>query len=86
LFLEHGSRYFDRFYPILKTRTLLYERRFDMNRYDKNSDRYVITMHRKNVWTDKLMQDPRNNLFHIGPYDPGVKYIRGWGSVTKRED
>jgi hypothetical protein len=75
---------FDRFCPSLKTRALLDERRFDMNRSDKNSDRYVIPMHRKNVWANKWMQDPRKNLLQIGPYDPGVKYRRGWGSVTRK--
>jgi hypothetical protein len=42
----------DRFCPSLKTRALLDERKFDMNRSDKNNDRYVIPMHRKNVWTN----------------------------------
>ena len=44
---------FDKIYPILRTRALIEERRFDMNRSDKNSERYVIPMHRKNVWTNK---------------------------------
>jgi hypothetical protein len=44
---------FDRFCPSLKTRALVDEIRFDMNRSDKNSDIYVIPMHRKNVWTKK---------------------------------
>jgi hypothetical protein len=39
---------FDRFCPIDK-------RKFDMNRYDKYSDIYVIPMHRNNVWTNKWM-------------------------------
>jgi hypothetical protein len=50
---------FDRLYPSLKTRALIDERRFDMRRFDKNSERYVIPMHRKNVWTNKWMHDPR---------------------------
>jgi hypothetical protein len=74
----------DRFYHSLKTRALLDERRFDMNRSDKNSDRYVIPMYRKNVWTNKWMQDPRKNLLQIGPYDLGAKYKRGWGSITRK--
>jgi hypothetical protein len=53
---------FDRFFPNLKTRAQLEERRCDMNRYDRNSERYVIPMHRKNCWTNKWMQDPRNNF------------------------
>jgi hypothetical protein len=52
---------FDRFGPSLKPRALIEERKFDMNRSNKLNDRYVITMHRKNVWTNKWMQDPRNN-------------------------
>jgi hypothetical protein len=43
----------DRFCPSLKTRALLDGRKFDMN-----NDRYVIPMHRKNVWNNKWMQDP----------------------------
>jgi hypothetical protein len=50
---------FDKFFPSLKTRAQLEERRFDMSRSDRNNDRYVIPMHRKNVWTNKWMQDPR---------------------------
>jgi hypothetical protein len=53
---------FDRFCPSLKTKALLDERRFDMNRFDKNSERYVILMHIKDVWTSKWMQDPRKNF------------------------
>ena len=53
---------FDIFCPSLKTRALIDERRFDMSIYDKNSERYVTPMHRKNVWTDEWMKDPRNNL------------------------
>jgi hypothetical protein len=46
---------FDKLCPSLKTRTLIDERKFDMNRSDKDSDRYVILMHRRNVWTNKWM-------------------------------
>jgi hypothetical protein len=59
---------FDRFGPSLKTRAHLEERRFDLNRFDRNSERYVIPMHRKNFWTNKWMQDPRNIFLQIaGP-------------------
>jgi hypothetical protein len=54
---------FDRFCPSLKTRAQLEERRFDMNRSDRNSERYVIPMHRNNFWTKQWMQDPRKNFF-----------------------
>ena len=67
----------DIFCPSLKTRALLDERTFDMNRSDKNNERYIIPMHRKNVWTNKWMQDPRNNLLHVSYHDPSVQYRRG---------
>jgi hypothetical protein len=51
----------DRFCHSLKTRAQLEERRFNMNRSDRTSERYVIPMHTKNVWTNKWMQDPRKN-------------------------
>jgi hypothetical protein len=46
---------FDRLYPSLKNRVFIDERGFDMNRYDKNNEKYAIPMHRKNVWTNKCM-------------------------------
>jgi hypothetical protein len=46
---------FNRFCPSLKARSLIDERRFDMNRSDKNSEIYVIPMQRKNVWTNEWM-------------------------------
>jgi hypothetical protein len=39
---------FNRLGPSLKTRAQPEERRYDMNRSDRNSERYVIPMHRKN--------------------------------------
>jgi hypothetical protein len=53
---------FDKFCPSLKTRAQLDERRYDLSISDKNSERYVIPMHRKNVWTNKWMQDPINSF------------------------
>jgi hypothetical protein len=67
-----GLGMFDRLFPSLKTRALIDERRFDMTRSDKNSERYVIPMHRKNVWTNKWMQDPRKNLLQVSSYDPSA--------------
>jgi hypothetical protein len=75
---------FDRFCPSLKTRALIDEKRFDMNRFDKNNERYVIPMHRKNVWTNKWMQDPRKNLLQVNPYDPSAQYRRSWGSFKRK--
>jgi hypothetical protein len=75
---------FDRFCPSLKTRALIDERKFDMNRSDKNNDRYVIPMHRKNVWTNKWMQDPRKNFLQASYHDPSAQYRRGWGSFKRK--
>jgi hypothetical protein len=74
----------DRFCPSLKTRALLDERKFDMNRSDKNNDRYVIPMHRKNVWTNKWMQDPRKNFLQASYHDPSAQYRRSWGSFKRK--
>ena len=53
---------FDKYCSRLKSKAQIDERRFDMNRSDKNNERYVIPMHRENVWTNKWMKDPRNNF------------------------
>jgi hypothetical protein len=58
--------------PILKTRALIDERRFDMRRSDKNSEIDIIPMHRKNVWTNKCMQDPRKKCLQDSYYDPSM--------------
>jgi hypothetical protein len=58
---------FGNFFPSLKTRAQLEERRFD-----NNNERYVIPMHRKNVWTNKWMQDPRKNFLQVSYYDPSA--------------
>jgi hypothetical protein len=63
---------FGRFYPSLKTRVLINEIRFDMSRSDKTSEKYVIPMHRKNVWTNKCMQDPRKKCFQVSYHDPSA--------------
>jgi hypothetical protein len=56
-----------------------------MNRYDKNHEIYVIPMHRKDVWTNKWMQDPRKKLLQVSSYDPSVQYRRGWGSFKRKK-
>jgi hypothetical protein len=52
----------DRFCPSLKNRALLDKIKFDMNRFDRNSKRYVIPMHRNNFLTNQWMQDPRKKF------------------------
>jgi hypothetical protein len=63
---------FNKFCPSLKTWAWVEERRFDMSRSYKNSERYVIPMHRKNVWTNKWMQDPKNNFLQVSYHDTSV--------------
>ena len=75
---------FNRVCPSLKTSVLIDEIRFDMTRYDKNSERYVIPMHIKNVWTNKWMQDPRKNLLQLRSYDISAQYRRSWGSFKRK--
>jgi hypothetical protein len=75
---------FNRFYPSLKNGSLINEIRFDMNKYDKHNDRYVIPMHRKNVWTNKWMQDPRNNFLQVSYHNPSAQYRRSWGSFKRK--
>jgi hypothetical protein len=75
---------FERFCPSLKTRAQLEEIRFDMNRSDRNSEIYVIPMHRKNCWTNKWMQDPRNNFLQVHHYEPSAQYRKGWGSFKRK--
>jgi ribosomal protein L33 len=55
---------FDKFYPSMKTRAQL-EERVDLNKFDKDSGRYVIPMHRNNFWTNKWMQEPRNHFCRL---------------------
>jgi hypothetical protein len=75
---------FDRLCPSLKNRALIDERKFDMNRYDKYNDRYVIPMYRKNVCTNKWMQDPEKNLLQVNPDDPSAQYKGNWGSFIRK--
>jgi hypothetical protein len=60
---------FDRFCPSLKTREVIDERRFDICRSYKNSEIYVIPMHRKNVWTNQWMKDPRKKCLQVSYHD-----------------
>jgi hypothetical protein len=75
---------FDRFHPRLKNRALIDEIRFDMHRSDKNSERYVILMHRKNVWTNKWMQDPRKKCLQVSYYDPSAQCRKRWESFKRK--
>jgi hypothetical protein len=75
---------FNKFGPSLKTRVQLEERRFDMNRSDRNNKRYVIPMHRKNVWTNKWMQDPMKHFLQINHHDPNAQYKKGWESFKSK--
>jgi hypothetical protein len=72
------------FFPSLKPRALIYERKFDMNRFDKYNDRYVIPMHRENVWTNKWMQDPRKSFLQASYHDPSAQYKISWGTFKRK--
>ena len=74
----------DIFRPSFKTRSLIDERKFGMNRFDKYNDRYLIPMHRKNVWTNKWMQDPRKKFLQTSYHNPSAQYRRGWGSFKRK--
>jgi hypothetical protein len=75
---------FDKLCPILKTRARLDEIMFYMSRYDRNNEIYVIPMHRKNVWTNKWMQDPRKNFLQVSYCDPSAQYRKGWGLFKRK--
>jgi hypothetical protein len=75
---------FDKFGSTLKTREKLEEIRYDMNRYDRNSERYVIPMHRNNFWTNKWVQAPRNIFLQVHPCDPSAQYRKGWGLCKRK--
>jgi hypothetical protein len=77
---------FDNICPRLKTRALIEDKRFDIRRSDKNSEIYVIHMHRENVWTNKWMQDPRKNFLEVSYRKRGLTlcYRRGWGSFKRK--
>jgi hypothetical protein len=64
---------FDRFCPSLKTRAPL-EERMDLNKFDKDSERYVIPLHINNFWTNKWMQEPRMIFcrLHVHHYNPSA--------------
>jgi hypothetical protein len=74
----------DKCCPSLKTRAQIEEKRFDMSRADRNNEKYVIPVHRKNVWTNKWMQDPRNNFLQVSYHDPSALYRKGRGSFTRK--
>ena len=39
---------------------------------------------KKNVWTNKWVQDPRNIFLQVNYYDPSVQYKKGWGSFQRK--
>jgi hypothetical protein len=75
---------FDKICSSLKTRAVIDKRIFDISKSDKNSEKYVIPMHRENVWTNEWMQDPRKNLLQVNYYDPSAQYRKIWGSIKRK--
>jgi hypothetical protein len=74
----------DRFGPNLKTRAQLEEIRFYMNRSDINNERYVIPMHRNDLWTNKWMQDHRKIFLQVHLCDTSAQYKKDWGSFKRK--
>jgi hypothetical protein len=64
---------FNRLYPSLKDRAQREERVYT-SKANRNEERYVIPMHRKNFWTNKWMQEPRKNfcILKVQHCDPSV--------------
>jgi hypothetical protein len=76
---------FDRFCPSLKARVQL-EEKVDLNKFDRNKERYVIPMHRKNFWTNEWMQEPRKIFCRLQAQhcDPSAQYRRSWGTFKRK--
>ena len=76
---------FDRFFSNLNVRAQI-EERANMNKFDRNREKYVIPMHRKKFWTNKWMQEPRKNFcgLQVQHSDPSAQYKRGWGSFKRK--
>jgi hypothetical protein len=72
---------FDRFFSNLNVRAQL-EEIFDLNKFDRNRERDVIPIHRKNFWTNKWMQEPRKNFYKMQVHhcDPSAQHKKGLGS------
>jgi hypothetical protein len=76
---------FNRLCPSLKAREQLKER-VDLNKFDRNEERYVIPMHRKNFWSNKWMQEPRKNFcrLQVQHCDPSAQYRRIWRTYKRK--
>jgi hypothetical protein len=57
-----------------------------LNKFTINEERYVISMHRKNFWTNKWMQKPRKNFcrLQVQHCDPSAQNMRGWGTNIRK--
>jgi hypothetical protein len=64
---------FDLFCPSMKARAHL-EEKVDLNKFDRNRERYLIPMHIKSFWINKWMQEPRNIFcrLQVHHYDPST--------------
>jgi hypothetical protein len=76
---------FNRLFPSLKARAQL-EERVDLSKANRNEERYVIPMHRKNFWTNKWMQEPRFFfcILQVQQCDPSAEYRSGWGTYKRK--
>jgi hypothetical protein len=55
-------------------------------RIDLNRERYVISMHRNNFWTNKWMQEPRKKFckLQVQHCDPNAQYRKGCGLFKRK--
>ena len=78
---------FDRFCPSLRARAKL-EERVDLSKANRNEERYVIPMYIMSFWTNKWMQEPRNNFcrLQVQHYDPrgSVQYRKDWVTFKRK--
>jgi hypothetical protein len=55
-----------------------------LSKFNGNEERYIIPMHRNIFWTNRWMQEPRNNFYRlqVQHYDPrgSVQYKNNWGT------
>jgi hypothetical protein len=76
---------FDRFCASLKARVQL-EEIIDLNKFDRNIERYVIPMNKKIFWSNNWIQEPRKNFrrVQVHHYDPSAQYKRSWGMYKRK--
>jgi hypothetical protein len=62
------------------------EERVDLNKIYRNEEIYVISVHRKNFWTNKWMQEPRQNFcrLQVQHYYSSAQHRRSWETYKRK--